>query len=129
MLARARADASHHIDRDWLSRLQGMVSGTPDTSATLYGPVHLGPNSGFGIETAKTQKATPSGNANIVATPVNEKSLASGKPAEATANPNNDSEKAKESDQGKSQPTAATPTEPAKKKGHFHALKKIVKPF
>jgi len=129
MLARARADASHHIDRDWLTNLHGMVSGSPDTSATLYGPVHLGPNSGFGIETAKTPTAAPSGNSAIVATPVNEKSLATAKPAEATANPNNDSEKAKESTSDKSQPAAATPTEPAKKKGRFHVLKKVVKPF
>jgi hypothetical protein len=109
--------------------MQGMVSGSPDTSTTLYGPVHLGPNSGFGIETAKTPTAAPSGNSTIVATPVNEKSLATGKPAEAAANPSNDSEKAKESTSDKSQPAAATPTEPAKKKGRFHALKKVVKPF
>src|SRR5208337_1621940 len=56
MLARAQADASHHVERDWLSRLGGMVASTPDTSTTLFGPVHLGA-SGSGIEAAKTQTA------------------------------------------------------------------------
>ena len=59
------------------------MSSAPDTSATLYGPVHLGV-SGSGIETAKTpDRRLPSTNAAIVATPVNEKSLEPAKPAEA----------------------------------------------
>ncbi len=53
MLARAQADASHHVDRDWLTRMRGVMSSTPDTSATLFGPVHIGAT-GSGIETAKT---------------------------------------------------------------------------
>lgn len=130
MLARAQADASHHVQRDWLSRLGGMVSGAPDTSTTLFGPVHLGATSGSGIETAKgPQTAAPSANAAIVATPVSEKSLESGKPAEATTSPNNESGKAKENTAATSQTNAANPTEPAKKKGRFHVLKKIVKPI
>jgi outer membrane protein assembly factor BamD len=128
MLARAQADASHHVERDWFSRLGGMVSSAPDTSTTLFGPVHLGA-SGGGIEAAKTQTAAPSSNAAIVATPVNEKSLESGKPAEATTSPNNDSGKAKENTPANSQTDTAKPTEPAKKKGRFHFLKKVVNPF
>ena len=109
--------------------LGGMVSGAPDTSATLFGPVHIGAT-GSGIETAKgPQTAPPTANATVVAAPVNEKSLESGKPAEATATSTSDSGKAKESTPDKTQPDAAKTTEPAKKKGHFHALKKIVKPF
>jgi hypothetical protein len=42
MLARAQADASHHVERDWMSRLGGMMASAPDTSATLFGPVHIG---------------------------------------------------------------------------------------
>ena len=69
----------------WLSKLSGMMSGAPDTSATLFGPVHIGATSGGGIETAKgPQTAAPSANAAIVASPVNEKSLEPAKPAEAT---------------------------------------------
>ena len=88
MLARAQADASHHVERDWLSKLGGMMSSAPDTSATLFGPVHIGATSGSGIETAKgPQTAAPPANAAIVATPVNEKSLESAKPAEAATEP------------------------------------------
>jgi outer membrane protein assembly factor BamD len=128
MLARAQADASHHIERDWLSRLTGMMSGAPDTSTTLFGPVHLGAT-GSGIEAAKAQPAAPPVNATIVATPVNEKSAEPEKPAESTTPPKNDSDKAKESTPDKSQSPPAKPAEPAKKKGHFHILKKIVDPF
>jgi len=128
MLARAQADASHHVERDWLSKLEGMVSSTPDTSTTLYGPVHLGA-SGSGVETARTQPAVPASNAAIVASPLNEKSLESGKPAASTTNPDNDSGKAKESTPAESQTNPANPTEPPKKKSHFHLLKKVVKPF
>jgi outer membrane protein assembly factor BamD len=128
MLARARADASHHVERDWLSMLGGMVSGAPDTSATLFGPVHIGAT-GSGIETAKGPQTTAPSTATVVAAPANEKSLESGKPAEATATSTSDSGKAKDSTPDKTQPDAAKTTEPAKKKGHFHVLKKIVKPF
>lgn len=128
MLARAQADASHHVERDWLSRLGGMVSSAPDTSATLFGPVHLGAT-GSGIEAAKTPTAAPSTSAAIVATPVSEKNLEAGKPVEATTSPNKDSGKAKEDTPAASNTDAAKSTEPAKKKGRFHILKKIVNPF
>jgi len=130
MLARAQADASHHIQRDWLSKLGDLMSSTPDMSTTLFGPVHLGPTSGVGMEAAKeAQPAAPSANAAIVATPVNDKSMEPAKPPEATASPNNDSEKPKENAPAASQAAPAQPTAPAKKNGHFHFLKKIVKPF
>jgi outer membrane protein assembly factor BamD len=129
MLARAQADASHHVEKDWLSRLSGMVSSTPDTSTTLFGPVHLGATTSGGVEVAKTQTVAPAASAAIVATPVNEKSLESGKPAEAATNSNTDSEKANENTPAKTQTDAAAPTAPAKKNGRFHILKKIVKPF
>jgi outer membrane protein assembly factor BamD len=130
MLARAQADASHQVERDWMSRLGGMMSSTPDTSATLFGPVHIGTASSSGIQTAKgPQTVAPSPNATIVATPVTEKSLEPAKPAVGTPSPNNDSEKAKESTPDKSQTDTTQPTEPVKKKGRFHILKKIVKPI
>jgi outer membrane protein assembly factor BamD len=128
MLARAQADASHHVERDWLSRMRGVMSSAPDTSATLFGPVHIGAT-GSGIEAAKAPAAAPSPSATVVATPVNEKTLDSGKPAEATATSNNDSGKAKESTPEKTQPDAAKPAAPAKKKSRFHVLKKVVDPF
>jgi len=128
MLARAQADASHHVERDWLSRFQGMISNAPDTSTTLFGPVHIG-TSGSGIEAATAQAAAPSPNAAIVASPLNEKKAEPGKPAEATATSTSDSGKAKESTPDKAQPDAAKPAPPAKKKGRFHLLKKVIDPF
>ncbi len=128
MLARAQADASHHVERDWLSTLGEMMSGTPDTTRTLYGPVHLG-STGNGMENAKTQRAAPASSAAIVATPVNEKELTTAKPAGAATNSANESGKAKDSASDKNQPNATKPAEPAKKKGHLHILKKIVDPF
>ena len=49
-----------------------MISSAPDTSATLFGPVHLGAT-GNGIETATAPAAAAAPSAAIVATPVSEK--------------------------------------------------------
>jgi hypothetical protein len=153
MLARAQADASHHVQKDWLSKAMGLISSAPDTSATLFGPVHIG-QSGNGIETAKEPGGAPA-NATIQASPVSERSLEPTKPAAAAAPANNDSGKAKESTPdkaqpdsaktatppnddsakakdgttGKAQPETAKPAAPAKKKSRFHVLKKVVDPF
>jgi len=151
MLARAQADASHHVQRDWLGRMTGMMASAPDTSATLFGPVHLGAPAG-GAEEAKAQAGAPVGSTAIVVSPVNDQSLDAGKPtpaAEAPANKaatpassaatppaNNDTTKAKENTSTQDQSAAAqaqtespSGAEPAKKKRRLHSLKKIVKPF
>jgi hypothetical protein len=140
MLARAQADATHHVEKDWLSKLGGLVASSPDTSATLFGPVHLG-MTGSGIETAKAPQPGAPPNASIVATPVTDKSLEPSKPAEPATNanpaasnstastPNNDSDKAKETTTDKGQSDSTQPAQPVPKKSRFHALKKIVKPF
>lgn len=129
MLARAQADATHHVDRSWLGKMGMIMSSAPDTSATLYGPVHLG-SKGNGMEMAKApQPSVLPANATIVASPASEKSLEPAKPAQATPASNSSNEKAKEGTPDKSQTESTQPTEPAKKKGHLHILKKIVKPF
>ncbi len=62
MLARAQADASHRIEKDWLGKATGLISSGPDTSATLYGPVHIG-KTGSGIEaTPQLSAARDNGN-------------------------------------------------------------------
>jgi outer membrane protein assembly factor BamD len=147
MLARAQADAAHHVQRDWLSKLGGVMSSTPDTTTTLYGPVHLG--SSGGAEMAKGQPgANPPAAASIVATPLNDKALEPAKSTETSTTStdagkgtqntaqsadrkenNGDTAKPAENGGDKSQSVSAKPTEPAKKKSRFHALKKIVKPF
>jgi outer membrane protein assembly factor BamD len=151
MLARAEADATHHPQRDWLSKLGGLVASAPDTSATLFGPVHIG-QTGGGIETANAPQAAPGAKASIVVTPVPDKSLEPSKPAEAApsgnpaasssskpaeaapggnpaASSSTDTDKAKENNSTKSQTESTQPTGPAKKKSRFHVLKKVVKPF
>ncbi len=128
MLARAQADASHRVERDWIGKLQVLMSGAPDTSATLYGPVHIG-GSGSVIEPVKAPEVpTPIPTA-VVATPVPEKSPEPPKAAPATAAANKDSSKATESTPAKGQNDAKNPATPAKKKGRLHVLKKIVDPF
>jgi outer membrane protein assembly factor BamD len=128
MLARAQADASHVVERTWLSKLTGSFSGSPDTSATLFGPVHIGGTAAGGNESAKGPQPTAPTTA-IVASPVSDKSLEPAKPAETTPPPSNDNAKATESTPDKSQSDAAKTAPPAKKKSKFHLLKKIVDPF
>ena len=152
MLARARADASHQVEKDWLSKARGLISTTPDTSATLFGPVHIG-KSGSGI-VAPSQPAVAPANATIQASPTSEKNLEPTQPAEATtpanvdggkgkentpeqtppdaakpATSDDDSAKAKDGTPGKEQTETANPTAPAKKKSRFHVFKRVVKPF
>ncbi len=149
MLARAQADATHHVEKTWLGKATGLISSAPDTSSTLFGPVHIG-TSGNGIEATNQSGVSPS-NATIEASPVSEKSLDAAKPAGALAPANNDSgkattqtppdaakpatpanddsAKAKDATTGKAQADATNPAAPAKKKSRFHVLKKVVDPF
>ena len=134
-LARAQADAVHHERRDLLGKLGGIMSSTPDTSATLHGPVRIGQPQPGEVEVAKTPGgAPPAGTATIAAQPVGAGSLSSGKPVDpktgqTASDPNNkpaanSTETVKTSDENPSGITT-----PAKKKGKLHKLKKIVKPF
>jgi hypothetical protein len=54
--------------------------------------------------------------------------LDSGKPADAAVS-NGDNGKTPATSTDKTQPETAKPAVPAKKKGRFHALKKVVDPF
>jgi outer membrane protein assembly factor BamD len=128
VMARARADASHQVQKDWLTRFRGLMASSPDTSATLFGPVHLGNASGA-AQTAKTPAAPAAPSASIVASPASEKSLETGKPAEGSASATSDADKAKEDAAGKSQTNTSNPEAPPKKKGRFHVLKKVIKPI
>jgi len=144
-LARARADVIHHQNKDFMSKLTGMMASSPDTSATLHGPVHLGPPTPSEVEMAKkgaTGGPGP-GTASIVAQPVGESSLNSGQPitdsksssgqpsadSKAGTNPDSSGTPAKENTADKSKSQDSGQTAPAKKNGRFHFLKKVVKPF
>lgn len=134
-LARAEADAINRRrnQRGLFDKFGGMLSSAPNLSATRHGPAQLGPRRPSETEMAKGTEstATPGGNT-IAVQPVGEESLKAGKavPVNPTSNENSTSEAA--SDNGsatKAQQNSGDPSPPAKKKGKFHFLKKIVKPF
>jgi hypothetical protein len=79
-LARAQADAARLRSKNLLGKLTTAMASTPDTSATLRGPVRLGAAEASGVEVAKRTPAAPSlPNATIVAEPVGDAGLNSGK--------------------------------------------------
>jgi outer membrane protein assembly factor BamD len=135
VLARARADAIHHPRRDPFAKLGRMMSGAPDTSATLHGPVHLGAPQPGGVEVAKTSPAAaPPATATIVAQPVGDASLSAGKPVNPrSADTNSASASNGPKAEASSRPStgdnpSGTPT-PPKKKGRLRIFKKLIKPF
>jgi outer membrane protein assembly factor BamD len=129
ILARAEADALHHkTGSDPLSKLGGMMSSRPDTSATRRGPVHLGAPPPTEPQVAAT--STP-GTASVSAQPVSDASLSTGKPVEvkpAASDPSGQAtgtDKAASSTATKGSDSANSPA-PKKKRSIF---KKIIKPF
>ena len=162
-LARAQADAARVRSQSLFGKLTTAMASTPDTSATLRGPVILGTAEAGGTEVARQAPAVP--NAAIIAEPVGDAGLNSGKAVDskpAVDNPNKETSptppnnnadssggggnaKAQESKAnspgnetsakaGDSKTNSAPQDQsgtatPAKKKGRFHALKKIIKPF
>jgi len=78
-LARAQADATRVHSKGLLEKLSLAMAGTPDTSGTLRGPVELGA-AASSVEMAKrTPNAPVITNASIIAQPLNDSSLGSGK--------------------------------------------------
>ena len=78
-LARAQADAARLRSKTLFGKLTTAMASTPDTSATLRGPVRLAAEAS-GVEVAKRTPAAPSlPNATIVAEPVGDAGLNSGK--------------------------------------------------
>jgi outer membrane protein assembly factor BamD len=144
MIARAQADASHHVNENALTKLGGAFASSPNVSATRHGPVHLGPRPSEAV-VAKTAPATPGGNI-VVAEPVGESALSSGKAVETAPKPDGAKPAAQDSaaqgspatqenataskaqDSSDKGGTSSTPDIP-KKKSRFSKLKKIVKPF
>jgi outer membrane protein assembly factor BamD len=80
-LARAEADAARVRSRSLLQKLGTAMASTPDTSATLRGPVQIGGAEAGGVEMAKRAPTLPS--AAIIAGPVSDTSLNSGKAVDA----------------------------------------------
>jgi len=165
-MARAQADAARLHSKTLFGKLTTAMASTPDTSATLRGPVRLEATAASGIEVAKRAPAAPSlPNAAIVAEPVGDAGLNSGKAVDTkpavdnsdkgtsantqdnNANPpgtessskapenkagapsNESSSKAAESKANPGPQDQSGTATPAKKKGRFHFLKKIVRPI
>ena len=139
MLARARADEVHRPRRDVFSKLGGMLSSAPDTTATRHGPVRLGGPKPGGVEVAKTSPAPATTNT-IVVQPVSDASLNSGKagdsrPANSGPASTSNAQDASETPRAQQGPTTPdndqSPDAPprGKKKGRLHRLKRLIKPF
>ncbi len=125
VLARARADALPRPRRGLIDKLAGGMSGSPDTSATRHGPVHVGPPRPSDVEMAKglTAPAAAPGNT-IVAQPVSALSLDAGtaqdpKPADKAAGDG-------KTDAVKSADSPPPPPPRARKKSKFRFIKKII---
>jgi outer membrane protein assembly factor BamD len=89
-LARAQADAARLRSKSLLEKLSTAMASTPDTSATLRGPVQLGGVPASGVEMAKRTPTAPSlPNASIIAQPVGDAGLTSEKEAESKPAPDN----------------------------------------
>jgi outer membrane protein assembly factor BamD len=79
-LARSEADAARLHGRSLFGKLTTAMASGPDTSATLRGPVEIGGASASGVEMAKRAPAAPSlPNAAIIAQPVGDSGLNSGR--------------------------------------------------
>ena len=136
MMARARADEAHHRHLDLMGKVGGMLSSTPNVSATRHGPVRLGEKPTV-VEAAKTAPET-GGNA-ISVEQVNDSSLKPDTPAETkpegadtsakTTPDSQEKDKAPQATTGSGKPDSNSSTDvpiPAKKKGRFHFIKKII---
>ena len=130
-LARAQADAFNQQQSrpDFFQKIGNVFSGSPDTSTTRRGPTQLGPPLPSQTVAVPGPGGAGAPGNTLAVQPVGEESLKAGesvspKPAE-NGEPNG--EKTAAADENKPENTATVP--PPKKKGKFHILKKIVKPF
>jgi outer membrane protein assembly factor BamD len=111
-LARAQADATRLRSKSMLEKLSMAMAGTPDTSATLRGPVGLHRGQASGVELAKGAPNAPSSpNASIIAQPVGDSSLGSGKADEPKPENSNQGAGAGASNTTSAKESAAKPEE------------------
>ena len=110
-LARAQADTTRLQPKGLLDKLAAAMAVGPDTSATLRGPVELGGAKATGVRNAQGLTPSSQPNATVVAEPVGEASLNSGKPADADAAGNGSGKNATTS--APASPANPTPSEGA----------------
>ena len=133
-MARAQADAFDRQKnrRGFLQKVGGVMASSPDLSTTRHGPVQLGPR--LPSQTVEAQGGEGSGApGNVIsAQQVGEESLKAGQavtaqPAEEGSS--NGSQAASVDTKAKNGEGSPDAAQNSKKKGKFHFLKKVVKPF
>ncbi len=86
VLARAQADLAHPTHKAPLAKLGGVMSSSPDLSATRRGPVDLGPPKPATVEAAGTPHPGATGGGNVITSQtVGDEALQGGKPADPKA--------------------------------------------
>jgi outer membrane protein assembly factor BamD len=142
-LARARADRADRTRQSLMGKFTGMLSSSPDVSATRHGPVHLGEKA---APTVVAGAPAVPGGSGIAVERVGDSALKPDKPAAETADPpatsappaqkpasgapdsadkNKTAEATVGADKTKSESIPDLPV-PAKKKKRLHFLKKII---
>ncbi|HUZ45893.1 MAG TPA: outer membrane protein assembly factor BamD [Terriglobia bacterium] len=132
-LARAHADAAKDVQPTILHRIMGTFSSAPNLQATRRGPVILGHETPVVEMAGNPGPGAASGNA-IAVEPVGESNLKNGKAADpkqakADTTGKNGGTDAKEKLKSDSNSQTEAAAHPKKKKGPFHLLKKVIKPF
>lgn len=133
ILARAQADAVRRRRKDPLAKLGGMMSSSPDTSATLHGPVRIGGPAPGEVEVAKAPTPSSAGTT-VVAQPVGESSLNAGTPIDpksgsSAQSQDKNSPKDQETSVSSTGSNSSETTPTKKKKGRRSLFKRLVKPF
>lgn len=145
MLARAEADATHHVHRGPIREALGAFGSAPDFSHTLRGPVVLGSPYQIQVKIAKLNgikrpagSSSPAGQNTVGVQTANLAALNAGKPldpAPADAPASSASASTKPAGEAKPQTSQAQSSEktkssssasPEKKPGKFHFLKKLI---
>ncbi len=109
ILARAQADASHHTHETVLGKMSGIMSSSPDLSATRAGPVALGAPKPATVQAAGASQPTTTGGGNVITVqPVGDEALQGGKPRDKKATGTNP-ESSKTTDPAKKSQTSTDP--------------------
>jgi outer membrane protein assembly factor BamD len=138
MLARAQADRTHSVQRDFFERLSGLLSSAPDVSMTRRGPVALGGPTKPEVAVKVPETPAGTGGTGVVVSPVGESSLQTGQPVAVSPGGaplpesktgEKETPTAEKTVSNSSETKPADPTPAGKKKNKKGLLKRVLKPF